>query len=155
MKDIPEEDIELLHRKYWSLNESVKERQYIQRNIEVSNIKRLSESPKRKCCISIKYFLQTKEGPVRVCKQSFLSILSVGTSKVEHAAEQILESDEDMRERSSGARISEESRKLREEIITHIESFRCRKSHYEGTKQKFVGIYPHISMSAKYIKNLF
>ncbi|KAJ9581830.1 hypothetical protein L9F63_003899, partial [Diploptera punctata] len=41
------------------------------------------------------YFIQTEEGPNRICKEAFLRILSCGRSKFEYAAKMIMEDDEE------------------------------------------------------------
>lgn len=130
---LTDEQVKNFHDKYWSLLDAVKEKMFIQRHIEVSTVSRhrVKESArKRQRLLSTSYKVPTEHGFLNVCKKTFMSILSVNRRKLEKAAQDILQPDEEMTETRGGARISELKTDMNDKIITHIKSFKCREKHY-------------------------
>lgn len=144
VKNMCVNDINDFHMQYWKLNNTVEERQFIQRNISVSSVsrRRTNEDCRvRNREVVTKFFVQSSDGPMQVCikpmsilKPSFLSILSIGRMKAELAAKQIVTLDEDMKEKRGGARVNNAMKTLKENIVKHIQSFRCREKHQSRSK---------------------
>lgn len=130
---LTDEEVKNFHDKYWSLMDAVKERMFIQRYIQVSTISRhrvQENAQQRRRSWSTSYNVPTESGIVSVCKETFMSILSVNRRKVEKAAHDILQPDEEMTETRGGARISELKSDMNDKIAGHIKSFKCREKHY-------------------------
>jgi len=77
---------------------------------------------------TIDCYIQSSQGKVGVCKQSFLSILSIGRAKLEKAAQTMCQFDTDMQEIRGGSWRSMGN--LKEDIIQHIKCYRVRERHY-------------------------
>jgi hypothetical protein len=90
---------------------------------------------------TIHYRVQTKKGPIRVCRNSFLSILNVGRRKVENAAREKLEYLIAQPETRGGARVNTSMAEMRGKVIAHIKRFKCRSKHYgrkNAPKRKYL-----------------
>lgn len=69
---------------------------------------------------STSYHVPSEKSSVIVCKDTFLSILSVGRTSVENAAKLMFVDDEAMKETRGGARFSEDKEATKEKIVAHI-----------------------------------
>lgn len=72
------------------------------------------------------FYIQTDQDRVRVCKESFLSVLSIGRSKVEFAAKTFLLPSNEVKENRGGK--IEVLTALKEKIIDHVKTFRIREA---------------------------
>lgn len=129
---LTEDEIQQFHDKYWSVDNSVGQTKFLQRHIVVQSVSRRKSGSNgsRKRMWSTKYSVQGKEKPIQVCKESFMSILSIKRAKVEKASKDIIKPDEAIKETRGGVRVNVQKEALNEEIIAHIKMFKCREKHY-------------------------
>lgn len=123
------------HKKFWKLESAVKQRLFIQSYISISPIQRRYRENETRIRVK-KYNIlcnvpliadDSNQSLVPVCRDAFLSILSIGRFKLEHAARMLFNEDL-MKERRGGS--TSKMVAVKEKIIEHIKLFRCREKHY-------------------------
>lgn len=129
-------DLIKFHDAYWCNNNAISQKSFLMNFIDVKLPERQrpgqgnsQRSNKKK---TIFYRVQTKKGPVKVCRDTFLSILKVGRRKVENAARDKIEFCFAVPETRGGARHKLISRKAK--IVAHIKKFKCRSIYYGRKK---------------------
>lgn len=82
-----ENDVQMFHDKFWSIGNAVKERMYLQKNMIVKSVSRKNKTGSsgniRTREWSTNYTIPTNGGTVKICKETFMSSLSVGRARVE------------------------------------------------------------------------
>lgn len=132
-------DLAKFHDGFWQKQNAVSQNDYLMSYINVKAPDRQrpdqGNSQRSSKDITISYRVQSKKGPIKVCRATFLSILNVGRRKVENAGHQKMKFCYVLPETRGGARHTSLELKTNY-IIGHIKKFKCRiiqKRHCENT----------------------
>lgn len=144
------------HKQFWQLKNAVEERAFIQKCLTLHTISRIkvktADRKREQCNYTIEYFIQTSENRIRVCKESFLPILSVGRSKVKFAAKTFFNAPVAMKEMRGCKKPILSS--LKEKVIKHIKTFKVRERNY-GQNDTVCRVYLPPELSIKRMHMLF
>lgn len=135
-KRLVSDDLVKFHDGYWRKKNAVDQKSWLMNYIDVLVPERerpgQGKSRRSKKKKTIFYRVQTKKGPVKVCRDTFLSIVNVGRRKVENAANDKINYCYAVPEKRGGAR--HKKKDLKEKVIEHIRKFKCRSIHYGRKK---------------------
>lgn len=141
------------HKNFWTLNDAIQELVFLQKYIAVSPIKRSKQENRSRsekkynilCCIPCNNEL------IPICRESFLSILSIGRTRLENAARAIF-TDDLMEETREGSKPKLEE--LKSKIIDHIQSFKYKERHY-GKVSEFNRVYLPCELNVRKMHKMF
>ena len=124
--------IQAIHSEYWALNDHSLHTAFIQKYVELVDIKRhyTSVVSSQRSCMR-QYFFKVADKQVNVCKKAFVSVLGVTLGRVDNAvksqtASGVLKPD-GRGKHSNHSRVPEERLQL---VKDHINSFPTVSSHY-------------------------
>lgn len=141
------------HKRFWKLKTAVQERDFLQKCMTINTIKRrrvaAEERTRGNRDYVIDYFIQTNETRTRVCKESFLSVLSIGRTKAENAAKTFF--DETKETHGGQKPVLQE---LHAKIVELIRTFRVRERHY-GCNATVGRMYLPAELNIKRMHELF
>lgn len=150
-RKITEDLADDIFKTYWGLGSYEKQRNYICRHVEKSEVNRKTGNRKTS---SYSYFLQDDENNVRVCKQIFLGVSDIEKETVEVAMKKKkhgIYTGSDCRGKQQSANKTPESDV--KSISQHIESLPTVQSHY--TRKHSARRYLDSSLTIRKMHQLF
>lgn len=159
---LSETDIDHFFTKLYENKRKVDQDKYLLSLVSVSKPKRLrrkneadlKKAPKypRKERVTMSYHIVNRSTAekVPVCSESFASITNISRHRINHIAKNFFMTQEAPREKRGGSRTTANDDEVTKSIIDHIESFKCKKSHYIRKDTGRSYLHPELSIKKMY-----
>lgn len=159
---LSETDIDHFFTKLYENKRKVDQDKYLLCLVSVRKPKRLrrkneadlKKAPKypRKERVTMSYHIVNRltAEKVPVCSESFASITNISRYRINHIAKNFFMTQEAPREKQGGSRTTANDDEVTKSIIDHIESFKCKKSHYIRKDTGRSYLHPELSIKKMY-----
>ncbi|XP_072035964.1 uncharacterized protein [Amphiura filiformis] len=126
-------DREDMFRDCYVDSDKVRQDTFITSYVELTPVKRHrgGNNQRRARTYTAEYYARKHGGEiVQVCQQTFMSLLCIGRKRLGNLLKYVWENNNRRPERRGGFRAKTGYEELKADICRHIQSFKCRASHY-------------------------